>query len=273
MVRFSINEVTTYKWSFEQDVTAYAAAGVRGIGVWRPKLADCGEQRGAELLAAHGLTVSNLLWAGGFTGSDGRSLRESIDDGAEAIALAARLRAECLVVYSGGRGGHTHAHARRLVRTALEELAPLAAAKGVTLAIEPMHRDCAADCTFLTTLEDTLALIDAVVSGPLKLVCDTYHLGLPGGGWERLADCVERIAVVHLGDGLPPRDGEQCRTRLGCGQVPLREMVQLLLAAGYQGSFDVELIGEEIENANYAELIDHSQQAFSQLVVPTAVGS
>ena len=40
---------------------------------------------GIELLADSGLKVSNLLWAGGFTGSDGRSLRESIDDAEEAV--------------------------------------------------------------------------------------------------------------------------------------------------------------------------------------------
>ena len=81
------------------------AAGIRGIGVWRQKLADYGEEKGVELLAESGLEVSNLLWAGGFTGSDGRTLRESVNDALEAIRLAADLRAGCLVVYSGGRAG------------------------------------------------------------------------------------------------------------------------------------------------------------------------
>ena len=75
MPRLSINEITTYRWSFEDDVARYAAAGIPAIGVWRQKLSDYGEEKGVELLADSPLAVSNLLWAGGFTGSDGRSYR------------------------------------------------------------------------------------------------------------------------------------------------------------------------------------------------------
>lgn len=85
MPRLSMNEMTTYRWSFEEDVARYTAAGIGAIGVWRQKLSDFGEDKGVELLAESGLQVSNLLWAGGFTGSDGRSLRDSIDDALEAV--------------------------------------------------------------------------------------------------------------------------------------------------------------------------------------------
>src|SRR4051794_35720367 len=80
MTRLSMNELTTFRWSFEQDVAQYLAAGFGAIGVWRQKLSDYGEEKGIELLAESGLQVSNLLWAGGFTGSDGRTFRESIED-------------------------------------------------------------------------------------------------------------------------------------------------------------------------------------------------
>ena len=102
MARLSINEMTTYRWSFEEDVVELKSAGIPAIGVWRQKVADVGEDRAVALLAQSGLAVSNLLWAGGFTGSDGHTFVESIQDAADAIRLAARLRAGCLVVYSGG---------------------------------------------------------------------------------------------------------------------------------------------------------------------------
>ena len=85
MERLSMNEMTTYRWSFEEDVNNYVAAGVCGIGVWRQKLSDFGEEKGIELVRDSGLKVSSLLWAGGFTGSEGRSYKESIDDAKEAI--------------------------------------------------------------------------------------------------------------------------------------------------------------------------------------------
>jgi sugar phosphate isomerase/epimerase len=265
MAQLSMNEMTTYRWSFEEDVAQYAKADIRGIGVWRQKLSDFGEEKGIELLAESGLQVSNLLWAGGFTGSDGRTLRESIEDAEEAVRLAAEMKAGCLVVYSGGRAGHTHNHARRLVKEALKELAPLADQLDVTLALEPMHLGCAAEWTFLTSLDDTLALLELVGSPRLRLTFDTYHLGQDHQVVNRLAEVAHRIAVVHLGDGKAPPHNEQNRARLGEGAIPLKEIVCALTGAGYDGFYDVELMGEDIEAADYRDLLVQSKTAFAQL--------
>ena len=69
MAGLSICELTTYRWSFEEDVHHYASAGVGALGVWRQKLSDCGESHARQLLADHHLRVSSLFWAGGFTGA------------------------------------------------------------------------------------------------------------------------------------------------------------------------------------------------------------
>ena len=58
----SMNELTTYRWTLPQDIERYAAAGYEGIGVWRQKLADYGEEDGIDLLAESPLQVTNLLW-------------------------------------------------------------------------------------------------------------------------------------------------------------------------------------------------------------------
>jgi sugar phosphate isomerase/epimerase len=265
MVQLSINEVTTYRWSFEEDVERYVAAGIPAIGVWRPKLSDFGEEKGVELLVDSGLKVSNLLWAGGFTGSDGRSYRDSVEDASEAIRLAGALQADCLVVYSGSRAGHTHQHARRLLCDALEALLPLADQNGVTLAIEPMHAACATDWTFLTSLKDAIQIVDKFRHERIKIVYDTYHLGHEPEVLDRLPAAIPHIAIVHLGDGESPPGREQKRTRLGNGNIPLRHISTALLNAGYDGYFDVELIGEEIEAADYPKLLEHSKRAVSEL--------
>jgi hypothetical protein len=38
MAMLSMNETTTYRWSFEEDVAHYARAGIRAMGVWRHNL-------------------------------------------------------------------------------------------------------------------------------------------------------------------------------------------------------------------------------------------
>ncbi|MCO6455766.1 MAG: sugar phosphate isomerase/epimerase [Pirellulaceae bacterium] len=268
MARISVNEVTTFRWSFEEDVQNYAALGIPAIGVWRQKLSDYGEEKGVELLQEVGLEVSSLLWAGGFTGSDGRSHAESLADAREAIRLAAALRAGCLIVYSGARGGHTHNHARRLLTGALTQLSPVAAEFGVTLAIEPMHDGCAADWTFLTDLDETLRLLDQIDRPEVKLVFDCYHLGQDPAILDRLVDLRQRIAIVQLGDARQPPRGEQDRCPLGGGTIPLAELVEGLREAGYDGFLEVELLGEEFEALDYHEVLSSSKRFVESLISP-----
>lgn len=265
MARLSINELTTYRWSFEEDVQHCAAAGVEAIAVWRQKLSDFGEEKGVELLAEMNVSVSSLLWAGGFTGSDGRSYKESVADAHEAIRLAAELRAECLVVYSGSRAGHTHSHARRLLKSALRELSPIACEFGVPLALEPMPLPCAAGWTFLNELEDASSLLQELDNSQLKLVFDTYHFGRDESVIEQLPQLASHIAIVQLADGKQQPMGEQNRCRLGEGSIPLDAIISRLLRGNYDGMFDIKLMGEEIEACDYSELIAHSQRVFEEL--------
>lgn len=275
MPQLSISETTTFRWSLEQDVTHYGAAGIPAIGVWRQKLSDFGLAPSVALLRRAGLKVSHLFWAGGFTGSDGRTYRESLEDAGEAIHAAAELSCPTLVLYSGPRGGHTFNHARQLFQAALTELTPQADAAGVTLAVEPMHAGCAAEWTFLNDLDNTLSLLAAVNHPRVKMVLDTYHLGFTGPMDEpseqvddlsrKIAAAASQIAIVQLGDGRRPPNGEQNRCRLGEGVVPLRQIVAALRAGGYDGYYDVELLGEEFDTVDYHDLLEHAKAAFAQL--------
>ncbi len=266
MAILSLNETTTLRWSFEDDVANYAAAGIEAIGVWRQKLSDCGQERASEMIRKHRLKVSHLFWAGGFTGSEGHSYRESLEDTADALRTASALGAGCLVVCSGARAGHTFNHARRLVQGALTELVPLAAELGVVMALEPMHPGCAAQCTFLNNLDDALSVIEAIDQPNVKLLLDTYHLGQDPGLVERIPQIAPQIALVQLGDARCPPRGEQNRCPLGDGIVPLRQIVCALRFAGYDGYFDVELLGEDVEALDYHYLLEHAKKAFAELI-------
>jgi sugar phosphate isomerase/epimerase len=268
MPTLSMNEVTTYRWPLEEDVRRYVAAGYDGIGVWRPKLSDYGEEHAVDLIAESGLRVTNLLWAGGFTGSDGRSPEESVQDAVQAVRLAGALGAGCLVVYPGGRNNHIYRHAERLLRAALSQLLDYAADAEVILAIEPMHAACAADWTFLTDLESTIALVESFNSPFLKLVFDTYHFGHDRSVLANLGEITPHIGVVHLGDRVEAHSGDQDRRPLGAGRLQLAEMIRGLVDAGYTGDFDVELFGREIDPSKYEEVLRGSLEFFERVLSP-----
>lgn len=264
MPLLSMNQITTYRWSFRQDIDNYQEAGYQSIGVWRRKLSDEGEEEAVELVAQSGLQVSNLLWAGGFTGSDGHTFEESVDDAAEALRLAAALAAGCLVVFPGGRNNHTFRHAERLLRSALDALLPLAEVVEVPLAIKPTHVACAASCSFITDLEGVVTLIEDFRSPWLKLAYDTYHFPFNVRQQHRLIALAPYIGIVHLADGRRAPGVEDERCPLGTGRLPLGTMIATLLEAGYTGPFDVKLIGPEIEPNDYWLLLERSQLAFHQ---------
>ena len=265
-MRLSISQLTTFRWTFDQDIQKYADLhDITGIGVWRQKLDDYGTEAGIDRLCESGLTVSSLMWAGGFTGSGVHSYREAIEDGINALKLAAAMRAECLIVYTGPRAGHTHNHARRLAVNAIDELAAVAGDLDVTLAIEPVQPGCATQWTFLNNVNEAMTILDEVHSGEVKIVYDTYHLAHQGFDEKQLAQIAPRIVLVQLGDGENLCHGEPNRCRLGEGIIPLREIVSILDENGYEGFFEVELLGPLFEQADYDELLRQTLSFCDQL--------
>jgi sugar phosphate isomerase/epimerase len=266
MLDLSMNEVTTFRWSFEEDIENYRRAGYRSIGVWRHKLSDLDEELAVDLLAGSGLAVSSLACAGGFTGLGGVSFREGVDDATSALRLAAKMQAGCLVVHPGGRNNHTSRHAFRLLRTALDELLPTAEHYEVPLALEPMHVACAASWTFLTDFECVSDLVSDYSTPYLKLALDTYHLPWDETDRNVLSDIAQHIGVVYLADRREPPSIDHDRCPLGRGQLPLADIVATLVEAGYAGPFDVRLMGTEIQQTDYGPLLEQSQLAFAELL-------
>ncbi len=258
MSRMAVSELSTYRWSFEEDVLRYKEHGFGAIGVWRPKLSDCGEAKGRELLLDQKLKVSSLNWAGGFTGSDGRTFSESIHDALDAIEVAAQLEADCLVVLAGSRSGHTRNHAKRLLSQALKILAEAAQAVGIQLAVEPMHVGCAHEFTFLTSIPDTLDVISGIGRSNCGIVFDCYHMAQDENAMDWLPSIVPFIRLVQLGDAKRAPMGEQNRCLLGDGIVPLASIVQVIERHGFEGYYEVELLGEDIEHYDYSEILTKS---------------
>lgn len=265
MTLLSMNETTTYRWSWEEDVDNYLDAGYSGIGVWRQKLSDGDMDDAIERITSSGLGVTHVSWAGGFTGSDGRSFAEGVEDGLDALRLAAAVRAGCLVVYSGGRNNHILPHANRLLRQAIDKLLPFAEEVEIPLAIEPMHAKCAKEWTFLTDLSAIMTLVEEYQSPYVKIAYDTYHFPIHGRQRDVLKRIAPHIGIVHLADRRQAPSFEQERCPLGLGRLQLGEVLCTLQEAGYTGDYDVKLCGSEMEAYDYWTILEQSLLVFGEL--------
>jgi sugar phosphate isomerase/epimerase len=265
-MRLSINEMTTYHWSFLEDVAGYCDSGIDAIGVWRPKLVQFGEERGADLILDMGMKVTSLSWAGGFTGSNNCSLEESMDDARDAIELAGRLNAHCVSIVSGTRAGHTSRHARRLVSESIRELADDAAKHNLLLALQPMSPAVGHQWSFVETLDETLEIIGASGVDCARIAFDVYHLFREPRLLERIPEIAPLVAVVQLNDFRDPPRSEIDRCLPGDGEIPLKEITQAFLNANYLGYFEIGVWSEEVWNTDYPLLLKSCRARYESLV-------
>ncbi|NDC53406.1 MAG: sugar phosphate isomerase/epimerase [Planctomycetia bacterium] len=255
MVYASISELTTYRWELADEIELIARHGFDSISLWRTKLSDVGVAAAAALLDQAGLRVASVQWAGGFTGGDGRSFAESVDDALEAVDAAGRLGADVLVVHSGCRGGHTGSHARRLLADALDVLAPEALARGVTLAVKPMHRSAAAGGSFLTTPVEAAAWVERFDHPAVRMVLDLWHFGHDRGLVPLLDRLVPSTALVQVADRRGPPQADAERLPPGQGDLPLSALIASLVERGYAGAVEFSAVGEAVESLGCEEVL------------------
>ena len=272
--RIAINEFSTARWSFFQDVLQYSSLGINQIGLWRAKVEDFGEEAAIHLLYEMKMSASSVHWIGGFTGSDGKSFNDSIDDGLDAILLASRTNAECVILHPGSRNGHTKRHSNRLVETAIQKLGPVAEDFGVRLAIEPMPTTNGP--WSFQSFDEVLDLVDKFPAHQLGITLDLYHVGLDESVLKRLPEFADRICLVQLADrdrnsalksidssvsgyrtAVTKPDLRDRRKQLGEGMIDIDRWLTSLSRCGYQGAFEAELHGTHFDNSDYLKTLDH----------------
>lgn len=251
----AISQLTTVRWDLADDLACLREHGFAALSLWRPKLSDRSVAETRVALERTGIRCSSLQHAGGFTGGDGRTFRESIADAVEAIEAAGHLGAPVLVVHSGCRGGHTRSHASRLLREALEAVAPAARRRGVLLALKPVHPAAACGCSFLTDLAETLDLLDAIDDPGIGLALDLWQFGASAELEPLVPRLAAAAAIVQVADRCGPPTADVDRLPPGYGGLPLEALVGLLRAHGYAGDLEFDPVGETVEVLGYAGTI------------------
>ncbi len=233
------------RWSLADELPHLKALGFDGIGLWRPKVSEIGEEAAAEMIRDADVGVASLSFVGGFTGRNGFSYRDAVADGRDAILDAALLGAENVIVVGGSRNFHTVAHCRRLVVQALGELSEFAMLHGVKLSLLPMLNFFSPTWTFLHTLDETIKLLGQVNHPSVGLAFDTYHLWREPHLIERIPQLVPFTNVVQISDSrrAPQTDSDRCFP--GEGRIPLNDIVRAFQCGGFDGYFDLQVWSDE----------------------------
>jgi sugar phosphate isomerase/epimerase len=249
--RVSISQISTFNASFAEDVSAYRAAGLDGIGVWELKLGDGPDDEALEQLADSGLgrasavpavpSILPLPLLGGPVDP-----RERVDAFLGSLHRLAAFEPGGVVCLTGTGAGRDPDAARAIVVDGLRELALEAESLGLTIALEPYQREGGAEWTIASTIHEALDLIrDAGDPPALRLQFDVWHLWNTDTLFDDIAAHVDRFAGVHVSDvRLPTRNfADRLAPGDGIGEVP--QILGALDAAGFDGLYDVEIFSDD----------------------------
>ena len=274
MSRFSLNQATIKYATLPEAVRATVDAGIPSIGLWREPVAEFGLEASAALVRDEGLRVSSLCRGGFFTLDEGPARRAAIDDNRRAIEETATLGAPALVLVAGGlpEGSRDIVGARERVRDAIGELAPDAAAAGITLAIEPLHPMYVADRAVVSTLGQALDIAEQFDASAVGVVVDTFHIFWDPAVLDQIAraGAQARIASYQVCDWNLPiaADALLSRGYPGDGYIDFDSLTRAVTAAGYAGDVECEIFNQEIWDSPFDEVSRIARERYETLVEP-----
>lgn len=268
--RLSLNQATVRNLSAADAVALCARHEIPGIGLWRDHVAELGVAKTAATVRAAGLHVSSLCRGGFFTHAAADARAAAGADNRAAVAEAAELRADVLILVSGGLvpGSRDLALARRMIADGIADLVPFAQSAGVRLGIEPLHPMFCADRCVISRLGEALDLALQFPADAVGVVVDTYHVWWDSQLAADIDRAAGRIVSYQLCDWtLPlPQDTLLGRGHLGDGFIDFATITAEVVAAGYTGYAEVEIFNQEVWDAPPDETAATVRARFAELL-------
>ena len=243
--KFSVCEFTTMPSSFAEDVATYRAAGVRG-SVSSRQTARGADDEVRELLRENGLVATICIPATQSILPLPQIKRDS-DPEVRVASIADSVRRFRRVGCGDGGGSDRTARLVRCRRGAADRRGRVAGAgsrrgeMGVGVSLEPIHTSMGADWSLITTIPETVDLLDEVSEPHLKMLFDTWHLWDTPGVLEDIRRYADRFAGVHVNDWREPTRSWADRLPPGEGVMDLPAIFGALEAASYDGWYDLEI--------------------------------
>lgn len=239
--RLAVNQHTTLPWSFEKDLVEYETAGIGAVGLVKSKIDQYGAEDAVDTFLASRLTASSLDWIGGFTGHNGYSLADVIDEGVETLRLAHELGVPTVVALAGPRNGHIWNQLDKILVSSLRELSDYAERLGISIALMPMGPTYHDQWSYLRTFEDAINVVKQVDRANVGLTIHTMHVFRESGLPNLLRQAAAWTKLVRLGDCGARSTGNNDQRWLGKGIVPVTAIAAALDDAGYRGYYEVDV--------------------------------
>ena len=236
--RFSISQVSTLAASFADDVRAYAAADVDGIGVWELKLGDgsLAEFQASGLGSATAVPAVPSVHPLPLLPGPER-VRERVDALLRSLDVLAPYAPAAVLCFTGPGDRGTAVRGVREVAREAERL-------GLRLALEPFQLQGIESWSILSTLGDAAEFVEEVGSDAVGIQFDIWHLWNSPDVLDEIPRHAHLIAGVHVSDWREPTRGWADRVLPGEGIADLPAILGVLEGVGWDGFYDLEVFSD-----------------------------
>jgi sugar phosphate isomerase/epimerase len=261
MARISVSAMSSPSWTLDQDLSFYAAQGITDVGLSLRKLESAGLDAAVRRVRDCGVRVTNLLGLG-FDLTDRQRWAAHQERLAAALEAAESVGAECFVLTTGTARSLTWEEAADCLQDALAPLVAAATALHLPLALEHTN-SLRVDVGFVHTLRDMVALARSLGVG---VVMECNACWAERALATTIAEGADLLRLVQVSDYVIGTLCTPDRAVPGDGDIPLARMLGLVRSAGYDGVFDLELMGPRIEAEGYELAIPRAISALSGLL-------
>jgi sugar phosphate isomerase/epimerase len=246
--RLSVNSICSMHQSLDEDLALWADLGIDHVGLISPKFDAAGWDAGRKAVLDAGLRVSSM---------------SCYRDGtAQSLEFTPTVGSNVLYVPPG------RADARPWEEQAeqfCEEMAPAAARAselGLKLAVEPTN-PLRSDVSFVHTVRDA---VDLARMAGIAIVVDFYSAWYERNLETLVRDNIDLVALVQICDYELGTFNMPNRCAVGDGDIPVERLLGMVLGAGYEGAFDLEILGPLVEEEGYRAPIARSLERASEML-------
>jgi sugar phosphate isomerase/epimerase len=262
--RISINQVCFVGADLNEFVGHARALGAQRIGLISSSLlTPTGATAATALLADSGLPVETINQAFATHPSLERGCAQAQQELRRLVDIGAQLGTRSIYLLTGGRGSLDWEQAAARFVEAVAPCRDAAKKMNIALMIENASA-LYADLHIAHSLADTLKLAEMAGVG----VCvELFHCWAEAGLKDLFKRAMPLCRLVQvsdyvLGDRFLPN-----RAVPGDGAIPLERLIGMLLEQGYDGAFDIELLGPRINAEGHFAAARRASDRLSEMLV------
>jgi sugar phosphate isomerase/epimerase len=257
--RISVSAICSYKQTLEEDIALWERLDVHRVGLTLAKMETAGTDDAVRRIGDAGLDVTNVI-AFGPRLAEPSMWAGHVDRLLACVDAARAVGSDCLAVTTGPAGPLSWEDAADRLE---EFLAPVITAAGDLPIIIEHTNSLRVDVGFVHSLRDMVDLARRLGVGVL---CEVNACWAERALDQTLSEGIDVIDLVQVSDFVVGTHDTPNRVVPGDGDIPLRRILGDVIAAGYTGVFDLELIGPLIEEEGYEPAVRRAVLALTAVL-------